>query len=251
MAGPGRPGQHGPADARRAALTATAVGGPGIAAGRPASASSTNGSFTAANITDGNQSTYWESAGSTFPQWVQTDLGATTRVDQVVLKLPAGWENRNQTLSVQGSADGTGFSTLVGSATYTFGPGSGNTVTIGFPATQTRFVRIDITANTGWPAAQLAELEVRAPGESSDNLALGKTLTASSNTQAYVASNANDGNRASYWESANNAMPQWIQADLGASLRVDRVVLRLPENWGPAPRPSRSRAAPTAPTSPT
>ncbi|MET3985011.1 discoidin domain-containing protein [Streptomyces sp. PvR034] len=215
------------------ALTATAAGGPNIAAGRPASASSTNGSFTAATITDGNQSTYWESAGGTFPQWVQTDLGATTRVDQVVLKLPAGWENRNQTLSVQGSADGTGFNTLVGSATYTFGQGGGNTVTIGFPAAQTRFVRIEITANTGWPAAQLAELEVRAPGESSDNLALGKTLTASSNTQSYVASNANDGNRASYWESVNNAMPQWLQADLGASLPVDRVVLRLPESWGP------------------
>ncbi|MER5732222.1 discoidin domain-containing protein [Streptomyces sp. NPDC002138] len=214
------------------AVTATAAGGPSIAAGRPASASSTNGSFTAANITDGNQSTYWESAGATFPQWVQTDLGATTRVDEVVLKLPAAWESRDQTLSVQGSADGVGFSTLVGSATYTFGQGNGNTVTIGFPAAQTRYVRIALTANTGWPAAQLAELEVRAPGESSDNLALGKTLTASSSTQVYTPSNANDGNRASYWESVNNAMPQWLQADLGASVRVDRVVLRLPENWG-------------------
>ncbi|UUU39593.1 discoidin domain-containing protein [Streptomyces sp. NBC_00162] len=214
------------------ALSAVAAGGPSIAAGRPAAASSTNGAYGAANVTDGNQSTYWESAGGTLPQWVQTDLGATTRVDQVVLKLPAAWESRNQTLSVQGSADGTTFSTLVGSAAYTFGQGSGNVVTIAFPATQTRYVRIDITANTGWQAAQLSELEVRAPGESSANLALGKTLTASSSTQVYVPANANDGNTASYWESANNAMPQWIQADLGASVRVDRVVLRLPEGWG-------------------
>ncbi|MCX5611773.1 discoidin domain-containing protein [Streptomyces sp. NBC_00047] len=214
------------------ALSAVAAGGPSIAAGRPAAASSSNGAYGPANVTDGNQSTYWESAGGTLPQWVQTDLGATTRVDQVVLKLPAAWESRNQTLSVQGSADGTTFSTLVGSAAYTFGQGSGNVVTIAFPATQTRYVRIDITANTGWQAAQLSELEVRAPGESSANLALGKTLTASSSTQVYVPANANDGNAASYWESANNAMPQWIQADLGASVRVDRVVLRLPEGWG-------------------
>ncbi|MGI5445931.1 discoidin domain-containing protein [Streptomyces sp. CA-243310] len=214
------------------ALTAAAAGGPSIAAGRPATASSTNGSYIAANATDGNQSTYWESAGGTFPQWVQTDLGATTRVDQVVLKLPAAWESRSQTLSVQGSADGTAFATLVNSATYTFGQGGGNTVTITLPATQTRFVRIAITANSGRPAAQLSELEVRAPGESSVNLALGKTLTASSNTQVYVPANANDGNTASYWESVNDAMPQWIKADLGASVRVDRVVLRLPENWG-------------------
>ncbi|MFD3539931.1 discoidin domain-containing protein [Streptomyces sp. NPDC058662] len=210
-----------------------AAGGPSIAAGRPATASSTNGAHTAANATDGNQSSYWESAGGSLPQWVQTDLGATTRVDQVVLKLPAAWESRNQTLSVQGSADGTAFTTLVGSATYAFGPGNANTVAIAFPAGQTRYVRVDITANTGWQAAQLAELEVRAPGESSVNLALGKTLTASSSTQAYLPANANDGNTASYWESVNNAMPQWIQADLGVAVRVHRVVLRLPESWGP------------------
>ncbi|MFJ9079304.1 discoidin domain-containing protein [Streptomyces sp. NPDC102278] len=214
------------------ALTAAAAGGPSIAAGRPAAASSANGSYTAANVTDGNQSTYWESAGGTFPQWVQTDLGVTTRIDQVVLKLPAAWESRSQTLSVQGSADGTSFATLVNSATYSFGQGDGNTVTITLPATQTRFVRIAVTANSGWQAAQLSELEVRAPGESSVNLALGKTLTASSNTQVYVPANANDGNTASYWESVNDALPQWIKADLGASVRVDRVVLRLPENWG-------------------
>ncbi|MFD7838103.1 discoidin domain-containing protein [Streptomyces sp. NPDC059761] len=214
------------------ALTAEAAGGPSIAAGRPAAASSSNGAYTAANATDGNQSTYWESAGGSLPQWVQTDLGATARVDQVVLKLPAAWESRNQTLSVQGSADGTAFTTLVSSATYAFGQGSGNTVTITFPAAQTRYVRIDITANTGWQAAQLSELEVRAAGESSANLALGKTLTASSSTQTYLPPNANDANTASYWESANNALPQWLQADLGASVRVDRVVLRLPEGWG-------------------
>ncbi|MFD9336586.1 discoidin domain-containing protein [Streptomyces sp. NPDC060028] len=214
------------------ALNAVAAGGPSVAAGRPAAASSTNGAYTAANVTDGNQTTYWESAGSTFPQWVQTDLGAATRVDQVVLKLPAAWESRNQTLSVQGSADGTSYSTLVNSATYTFGPGNGNVVSIAFPASQTRYVRIDLTANTGWQAAQLSELEVHAPGESSTNLALGKTLSASSSTQVYVPANANDGNAASYWESVNNAMPQWLQADLGSSVRVDRVVLRLPENWG-------------------
>ncbi|MFJ1866314.1 discoidin domain-containing protein [Streptomyces sp. NPDC088097] len=214
------------------ALTAAAAGGPSVAAGRPAAASSSNGAYTAGNATDSNQSTYWESAGSALPQWVQADLGATARVDQVVLKLPAAWESRNQTLSVQGSADGTAFTTLVASASYAFTQGGANTVTITFPATQTRFVRVEITANTGWQAAQLSELEVRAAGESTTNLALGKTLTASSSTQVYAAPNANDGNNASYWESANNALPQWLQADLGASVRVDRVVLRLPDGWG-------------------
>ncbi|MFE5515905.1 discoidin domain-containing protein [Streptomyces sp. NPDC056529] len=213
-------------------MAAQAAGGPNIALGDPAAAGSALPEYGAANVTDGNQGTYWQSSGSSLPQWVQTDLGASTRVDEVVLKLPAGWESRNQTLSVQGSADGTSFSTLKSSATYTFSPGSGNTVTVGFPAAQARFVRIDITANTGWQAAQLSELEVHGADSTSANLAAGRTLTASSHTEVYTAGNANDGNKATYWESRNNELPQWLRADLGSSVRVDRVVLRLPDNWG-------------------
>ncbi|MEW1902667.1 discoidin domain-containing protein [Streptomyces sp. NPDC086147] len=213
-------------------MAAQAAGGPNIALGDPAAAGSALPEYGAANVTDGNQGTYWQSSGSSLPQWVQTDLGTSTRVDEVVLKLPAGWESRNQTLSVQGSADGTSFSTLKSSATYTFSPGSGNTVTVGFPAAQARFVRIDITANTGWQAAQLSELEVHGADSTSANLAAGRTLTASSHTEVYAAGNANDGNKATYWESRNNELPQWLRADLGSSVRVDRVVLRLPDNWG-------------------
>ncbi|MYS53253.1 Secreted glycosyl hydrolase, partial [Streptomyces sp. SID6013] len=87
-----------------------------------------------------------------------------------------------------------------------------------------------------WQAAQLSELEVHAAGESSTNLAAGRRLTASSSTGAYTPGNGNDGNKATYWESANNALPQWLQADLGSSRRVDRVVLRLPDGW-----PNRSQ----------
>jgi hypothetical protein len=212
-------------------MAAHAAGGPNIALGDPASASSAHSGYGAVNITDGDQSSYWESAGSSLPQWVQTDLGRTERIDEVVLKLPAGWESRSQTLSVQGSADGTSFTTLKNSASYTFSPGTGNTVTVAFPATLTRFVRVQVTANTGWQAAQLSELEVHSADASSTNLAAGRTLTASSHTEVYAAPNANDGNRASYWESRNNAFPQWLQADLGASVRVDRVVLKLPTGW--------------------
>lgn len=212
-------------------MTAQAAGGPNIALGDTASASNTNNGYAASNITDGNQGTYWESAGSGLPQWVQADLGSSQRIDEVVLKLPSGWESRTQTLTVQGSADGTSFTTLKSSAAHTFSPAAANTVTIGFPAAQARYVRIAISANTGWQAAQLSELEVHAAGESSTNLASGKTLKASSHTEVYAAPNANDGNRASYWESTNNALPQWLEADLGASLAVNRVVLKLPANW--------------------
>ncbi|MFE0679086.1 discoidin domain-containing protein [Streptomyces sp. NPDC058867] len=213
-------------------LSASAAGGPNIALGDPAAASSTQSGYGAANVTDGNQATYWEGAGASLPQWIQADLGATTRVDEVVLKLPASWESRNQTLSIQGSGDGTSFTTLKTSATYAFNPADGNTVTVAFPASQTRYVRVNVTANTGWQAAQLSELEVHSADGSSGNLAAGRTLTASGSQGAYGTPNANDGNRATYWESTNNAFPQWLQADLGAGRSIDRVVLRLPDGWG-------------------
>ncbi|MEV6476476.1 discoidin domain-containing protein [Streptomyces sp. NPDC051657] len=212
-------------------LAAAAADGPNLAAGRAAAASSAHTEYGASNVTDGNRSTYWESAGGGLPQWVQTDLGAGTRVDEVRLTLPAGWETRTQTLSLQGSADGTSFATLKNSATYTFAPGAANEVTIAFPATLTRFVRVNITANTGWSAAQLSELEVRGAGDSSADLAAGKTLTASSGSGSRAPANANDGNRDSYWAGGDDQFPQWIQADLGGSLGVDRVVLRLPDGW--------------------
>lgn len=215
------------------ALTAAAASGPDAASGPQARASSAQTKNAAGGVTDGDQSTYWQSSGGELPQWVQTDLGSTVRTDGVVLKLPAGWASRTQTLAVQGSADGTSFTTLKTSATYTFSPGRANAVTVNYPATRARYVRIAVTDNSVADAAQLSELEVKLAGESSVNLASGRTLTESSHTDVYPASNANDGNRSTYWESANNAFPQWIQADLGSAVQVNRVVLRLPDSWGP------------------
>ena len=57
-------------------------------------------------------------------------------------------------------------------------------------------------------------------------------MSESSHSDVYVASNANDGNQGSYWESANNAFPQWLQVDLGAAVAINRVVLKIPSGWG-------------------
>lgn len=63
------------------------------------------------------------------------------------------------------------------------------------------------------------------------DLARGRATAESSHTQAYGSGNVTDGNPASYWESANYAFPQWVQADLGSSVTVARVVLKLPPSW--------------------
>jgi hypothetical protein len=312
-----------------------------IAAGRPATASSqTNPTLAPATVTDGNADTYWESANGTFPQWVQVDLGAATSIGRIALKLPpaAAWATRTQTLSVQTSTDGTSFTTAVPSAGHTFNPATGNTVSIGVPATTARYVRVNITANTGWAAGQVSEFEVypstgtptgatlsasasalsfgsvavggasaaqavtvsntgTAPaavsaisitgdftqtntcgtsiaagascavtvtfrptatgsrtgtlavtsnatnspttvalagtgGSTSANLAAGRPATASSQTQNYAPGNVTDADQNTYWESANNAFPQWVQVDLGSAQSARRVVLQLPASWG-------------------
>jgi len=312
-----------------------------IAAGRPASASSSNGTYVPANLTDADASTYWESTNGAFPQWAQVDLGSNYSVAKVVLKLPpaTAWATRTQTLSLQGSTDGSTFSTIVPSATYTFDPATGNTVTLTFTAANARYVRANITANSGWTAGQLSDFEVfpsggtsssailsSAPssltyasqalntasaaqtvtvtntgtaaatvsgvtttgdysqtntcgtsvaagasctvsvlftpvasgtrtgtltvssnasnnpttvalsgtgaGTTNTNLAAGKTTTQSSSTAGYPSANVTDGDQSSYWESANNALPQWVQVDLGSAQAASRVVLQLPASWG-------------------
>jgi hypothetical protein len=142
-----------------------AAAGPNLAAGKTFTASSFTDVYPAPNAGDGNASTYWESANNAFPQWIQVDLGASVSVNQTVLKLPplTAWATRTQTLAVQGSATGSNFTDLVASAGYTFNPATGNTVTINFAAATTRYLRLNITANTGWPAGQVSELEVYGP----------------------------------------------------------------------------------------
>ncbi|MCO5994286.1 discoidin domain-containing protein [Actinoallomurus rhizosphaericola] len=147
-----------------AASPASAADGPNLAAGKTVSASSYNDVYAPANANDGNQSTYWESANNAFPQWIQVDLGAAVGTDKVVLKLPtANWGARTETFAVQGSTDGTKYTDIVGSAGHTFDPASNNTVTIGFGTVVTRYLRLSISANTGWPAGQLSEFEVYGP----------------------------------------------------------------------------------------
>ncbi|MEU1398262.1 discoidin domain-containing protein [Micromonospora zamorensis] len=165
-----------------AAASAAPVPDPVAAAARVAmlaglsatmTASSYNQNYVASNANDGNASTYWESANNAFPQWIQADLGATVSVDRVVLKLPpaSDWQTRTQTLSVLGSTNGSSFTTLKASAGYTFDPASGNTATVSFTAASTRYVRVQVTGNTGWPAAQLSEVEVYGAAGNTDTQA--------------------------------------------------------------------------------
>jgi hypothetical protein len=131
-----------------------------LARGKPTAQSTQTQGYGSQAIVDGNQETYWESANNAFPQWVQVDLGGANAARRAVLTLPPAWGARTQTVSVQGSTDGANFTTLVQAAGYRFDPNSGNTATVTLPGNNIRYLRLNFTANTGWPAGQLSGLQV-------------------------------------------------------------------------------------------
>ncbi|WP_442819293.1 discoidin domain-containing protein [Streptomyces sp. NBC_01236] len=133
-----------------------------LAKGRPATATGSQDVYTPGKAVDGDANSYWESTNNAFPQALTIDLGSAQAVRRLVLKLPpsSAWGARTQTLSVLGSTDGSAYSTVVASAGYRFDPATGNTVTVTLPSsTSLRYLRLDVTANTGWPAGQFSEVE--------------------------------------------------------------------------------------------
>lgn len=108
------------------------------------------------------RSSDWESTNNAFPQSLTVDLGSNQAVRRLVLKLPpsSAWGARTQTITVQGSTDGSSYSTVVGSQGYRFDPATGNTATVSLPGnTNLRWLRLTVSANTGWPAGQFSEVE--------------------------------------------------------------------------------------------
>ncbi|WP_051842711.1 CARDB domain-containing protein [Streptomyces sp. NRRL F-5193] len=218
---------------------AAAAADPDLALGRPVTASGALGAYPAGNLTDGSQASYWEGPAGAFPQWAQVDLGAAVRVDRVVLKLPTGWEARDQNLAVLGSTDGSAFTTLAGAQARRFDPAAANALTLDLNGAQVRHVRVQITANTGWNAAQLSAVEVYGepgttePPVGGTDLARGKAIEATSVTQNYQAANANDDSTATYWESAG--FPASLTVKLGADAELAGVVVKLnpDQAWGP------------------
>jgi len=163
-----------------------------LALGATMTASSSYSGFPASNANDGNTSTYWESQdGAGYPQTLTANLAQSMSLGSVTLTLPpaTAWSTRTETLSVLGSTNGSSWTTLVGSAGYTFNPATGNTVSFNLPAgTNDQYLELDFSGNTGWTAAQVSEFEIF-PGSSSSGGGSSATLTASPSSLAFGSEN--------------------------------------------------------------
>lgn len=133
-----------------------------LAKGRPATATGSQDVYTPGKAVDGDANSYWESTNNAFPQSWTVDLGSSYAVRRLVLKLPpsSAWGARTQTITVLGSTDGSAYSTVLGATGYRFDPATGNTATVALPSgTNLRYLRLSVSANTGWPAGQFSEVE--------------------------------------------------------------------------------------------
>ncbi len=119
-------------------------------------ASNTQGGFPASNGNDNDLSTYWQAAEPTADLTLQ--LAQPSPVDRVLLELPPDWPTREQTIEVDGSADGITWTTLVPATAYTFT--ASDAVAIPFPAGTEDYLRLDISGNTVMGAPQIAEFQV-------------------------------------------------------------------------------------------
>ena len=126
------------------------------------STTDTTKDYPASKAVDGDAYTYWESANRLFPQSITVDLEEKRQFNLLRLKLPPleAWETRQQEIEVLVSDDGQQFRTVLAADSYTFDPQAANVADIALPLTEARYVRLTFTNNTGWPAAQVSELEV-------------------------------------------------------------------------------------------
>ena len=207
--------------------------GTNVAAGRPATASSSESAlFGPNNVTDNDPATRWSSAFSD-PQWVQVDLGSNKNLNHVSLNWEASAASSYQ---IQTSTNGTTWTTA---ATKTGSTSEHQDLAVSGSA---RYVRVNGLTRQSTFGYSLYDLKVwstdggttptsppptTTPPADGTLLSQGHPATASSSENgSFLAPNAVDGNLGTRWSSAFSD-PQWIQVDLGGTHSISKIVL----NW--------------------
>ena len=179
----------------------------------------------AANATDGNGGTRWESTAGVSPSWLSVDLGVAKALTSVVID----WEAANAAnYQIQGSNDNTNWTTL---KTVT-GGAFGNRTDTNAVSGNYRYVRVYCTERSvgnQW-GYSIFELKVygNTPSSSSSSAASVGNLniaTATASTQVQPAINAADKNSGTRWESATNVDPSWLTLDLGSARNLSSVAI--------------------------
>ncbi|MET7897980.1 carbohydrate-binding protein [Streptomyces mirabilis] len=175
-------------------------------------------------------------AGSGSPQATLTvSPGSLTFADQAVNTTSAAQtvtvtNSGTATASITGVTAGSDFARTSTCGT-SLAAGANCTVSVTFRPTASGTRTLTLTGNQSNNPTTVA-LSGTGTDTTGTNLAAGKPTSESSHTGVYPSSNVTDSDQGSYWESANNTFPQWVQVDLGSARSASRVVLQLPAAWG-------------------
>jgi hypothetical protein len=152
---------------------------------------------------------------TTWPNWTVRTQAVSLPAGSVKIRateLPNGPNVDNLVVT-------SGTATATSTATATATPRATAT------STATATTRATATATTRpTPTSTTAPTPTTAPGS---NLAVGKSISASSVQQTFVATNANDSSVSSYWEGAANSYPNTLTISLGGNANVTSVVVKL------------------------
>ena len=173
---------------------------------------------------DGDPATAWSTvAGQTPGLWFQVDLGGAQRLTRIALTSPKKEQTpRGYRISI--STDGQAWNELAAKSLNYSNPVE---VTLGAdrPLPSARHVRIDLTR----------EDQFKNPWSISE-LAIGMTpaWTAKASHASDAAGKAVDGDPTTAWSSGVPQAPGiWYELDLGATLKITKVVLEGPEKEFP------------------
>ena len=147
-----------------AAAAEAVVAGPNLAAGKTMTASGVRRPTSRPTPTTATRAPTGRARTTPSRSGCRSTSASSVSNNQVVLQAAdRGWGARTQTLAVQGSTNGTTFTDLVASAGVHVQPGVQQHRDDHYTAATTRYLRLNITANTGWPAGQISEFEVYGP----------------------------------------------------------------------------------------
>ncbi|MGW7611803.1 discoidin domain-containing protein [Streptomyces sp. NPDC054766] len=206
-----------------------------LSQGKPATASSTEGDFSARSAVDGDPGTRWSSAFAD-PQWIQIDLGASAQISRVVLNWEAAY---GTAFRIEVSSNAESWTVVHQTAT-----GTGGTQNLAV-AGAGRYVRMYGTQRATPYGYSLWEFQVYGTagadgpgGDAGRLLSYGRPGVASSsqsdqNCWECTPARAFDRDPASRWATSSTTGwtdPGWISVDLGATAQIDKVVLQ----WDPA-----------------
>jgi hypothetical protein len=206
------------------AMSLTTPAGPDLAIGKTVTASSYSSPNTVGLAVDGDPSTRWaQGLGLADPSWLEVDLGARYDLTGIIttFEKSSGYEYKMET-----SLDGSTWSTFddhTGSATT-----AAANYSVAASPTAARYVRITITGSSG-NGGSLYELEVYG----NTDLALGKTVTASSYSSPNTVGLAVDGDPSTRWaQGLGLPDPSWLEVDLGAQYDLSEVVTTFEKSSG-------------------